>query len=155
MKLMKFVLGEEDKEMVISEQNIDQCIKVAKFIWDLPEDVLKQLNADNPPKSLSNENNKEDLHHDKNVSFNSDISISNTTTFMYKENGAEKDDVEEDYEEDIEIKTSLYDGLLSRKQQQDFKELKTIYLKRDIILRDSLGDIEKFNINYADFCCGI
>ena len=148
MKLMKFVLGEEDKEMVISEQNIDQCIKVAKFIWDLPEDVLKQLNADNPPKSLSNENNKEDLHHDKNVSFNSDISISNTTTFMYKENGAEKDDVEEDYEEDIEIKTSLYDGLLSRKQQQDFKELKTIYLKRDIILRDSLGDIEKFNINY-------
>ena len=51
-------------------------------------------------------------------------------------------------EEDIEIKTSLYDSLLSRKQQQDFKELKTIYLKRDIILRDSLGDIEKFNINY-------
>ena len=147
MKLMKFVLGEEDKEMVISEQNINQFIKVAKFIWNLSDDVLKQLNADNPPKMLNN-NAKDDQPHDKNVSFNSDISMNNTSTFMMKENFIEKEEYEEDYEDDIEIKTSLYDTLLSRKQQQDFKELKAIYLKRDIILRDSLGDIEKFNINY-------
>ena len=148
MKLMKFVLGEEDKEMVISEQNISQFVKVAKFVWDLPEDVLRQLNIDNPPRALNNNNNKEEQHHDKSVSFNSEISGNMTTTFMFKENPNEKDDMEEDYEDDIEIKTSLYDTLLSRKQQQDFKELKAIYLKRDIILRDSLGDIEKFNINY-------
>ena len=145
-RLMKFVLGEEDKEMVISEQNIDQCIKVAKFIWDLPEEVLKQLNVDNPPKSSSN--NKEEQHHDRNVSFNSEISMNNNTTFIYKENGVEKEDIDEEYEDDIEIKIGLYDSLLTRKQQQDFKDLKTVYLKRDIILRDSLGDIEKFNINY-------
>ena len=143
---MKFVLGEEDREMIISEQNIGECIKIAKFLWDLPEDVLKQLNADNPPKS-SNNNDKEEQHHDKNVSFNSEISINNNTTFINKENGGEKEEIEEEYEDEIEIKLGLYDSL-SRKQQQDFKELKTIYLKRDIILRDSLGDIEKFNINY-------
>ena len=129
-------------------QNISQFVKVAKFVWDLPEDVLRQLNIDNPPRALNNNNNKEEQHHDKSVSFNSEISGNLTTTFMFKENPNEKDDMEEDYEDDIEIKTSLYDTLLSRKQQQDFKELKAIYLKRDIILRDSLGDIEKFNINY-------
>ena len=150
MKLMKFVLGEEDKEMVISEQNIDQVIKVAKFIWDLPDDVLRQLNIDNPPKALNANNNKEETqHHDKNTSFNQDSSVSITNASLnYKDNNNEKEDMEEDYEEDIEIKTTLYDTLLSRKQKQDFKELKAMYLKRDIILRDSLGDIEKFNINY-------
>ena len=146
MKLMKFVLGEEDKELVISEQNISDVIKVAKFIWDLPEDVLKQLNIDNPPKNLNVNNNREE-HHDKNISFNSEITSNLTTTFMYKEN-LEKEEAEEDYEDDIEIKTSLYEFSLTREQKQIFGELKTTFLKRDIILRDSLGDIEKFNINY-------
>ena len=45
------------------------------------------------------------------------------------------------------IKPTLYDSLI-RQQQKDFKELKTAFLKRDIELRDSLGAIEKFNINY-------
>ena len=143
-QLLKFVLGEDDKELVISEQNIDQFIKVVEFIWNLPDHVLKQLNTDNPPKLPSN--TREDHHGDRNLSFNSDVSM--TSTFIYKDNAVEKDDYVEEYEEDVEVKTSLYDTLLSRKQQQDFKELKTIYLKRDIILRDSLGDIEKFNINY-------
>ena len=143
-QLLKFVLGEDDKELVISEQNLNQFIKVVEFIWNLPDNVLKQLNADNPPKAPTN--SREDHQHDRNLSFNSDVSM--TSTFINKENGIEKDDLVEEYEEDIEVKTTLYDSLLSRKQQQDFKELKTIYLKRDIILRDSLGDIEKFNINY-------
>ena len=151
IELMKIILGEEDKEMVVSERDISQFIKVAKFIWDLPEDVLRQLNIDNPPRALRNidNNNREGQHNDKNVSFNSEISVSmTTTTFMYKENTNEKEDMEEEYEDDIEIKTSLYDNLLSRKLQKDFKELKSIYFKRNIILRDSLGDIEKLNINY-------
>ena len=143
-QLLKFVLGEDDKELVISEQNLNQFIKVVEFIWNLPDNVLKQLNIDNPPKAPSN--SREEHQHDRNLSFNSDVSM--TSTFINKENGIEKDDLVEEYEEDIEVKTSLYDSLLSRKQQQDFKELKTIYLKRDIVLRDSLGDIEKFNINY-------
>ena len=143
-QLLKFVLGEDDKELVISEQNIDQFIKVVEFVWNLPDNVLKQLNIDNPPKVPTN--TRDDHHTDRNLSFNSDVSM--TSTFIYKDNGVEKDDFIEEYEEDIEVKTTLYDTLLSRKQQQDFKELKTIYLKRDIILRDSLGDIEKFNINY-------
>ena len=143
-QLLKFVLGEDDKELVISEQNLNQFIKVVEFIWNLPDNVLKQLNIDNPPKAPSN--SRDEHQHDRNLSFNSDVSM--TSTFINKENGIEKDDLVEEYEEDIEVKTSLYDTLLSRKQQQDFKELKTIYLKRDIILRDSLGDIEKFNINY-------
>ena len=96
MKLMKFVLGEEDKEMVISEQNIDQVIKVAKFIWDLPDDVLRQLNIDNPPKALNANNNKEETqHHDKNTSFNQDSSVSITNASLnYKDNNNEKEDME-------------------------------------------------------------
>ena len=148
-KLMKFVLGEEDKEMVISEQDISQFIKVAKFVWDLPENVLRQLNIDNPPK-VTIDNIKEEQHHDRSISFNSEISVSmTTTTYFYKDNAneKEKEDMEEDYEEEIEIKTNLYDTF-SQEQKQNFAKLKTIYLKRDIILRDSLGEIEKFNINY-------
>ena len=147
-RLITFVLGEEDKEMVISEQDISPFIKMAKFIWELPDDVLRQLNIDNPPKMI-NSNAIREEHLDKNVSFNSDVSVSmSNVSFMYnKEKENEKDDMEEDYEEEIEIKTSLYDTF-SRKQQQEFTQLKTIYLKRDIILRDTLGDIEKFNINY-------
>ena len=53
----------------------------------------------------------------------------------------------DEYEEDIEVKVNLYESF-TRQQKQEFKELKTIYLKRNIILRDSLGIIEKFNINY-------
>ena len=143
-QLLKFVLGEDDKELVISEQNIDQFIKVVQFIWNLPDHVLKQLNIDNPPKAPSD--TREEHHGDRNLSFNSDVSM--TSTFIYRDNYNEKEDFDQEYEEDIEVKTTLYDTLLSRKQKQDFKELKTIYLKRDIILRDSLGEIEKFNINY-------
>ena len=141
-KLIKFILGEEDKELVISEQNLVQFIKVVEFIWKLDEKSLKQLNADNPPKTPSS--NKEEIHHEKNVSFNSEIS--QVSSFIYKDIPNEKNTIEE-YEEDIEVKVNLYDSF-SRRQQQVFKELKTIYFKRDIILRDSLGFIEKFNINY-------
>ena len=65
---------------------------------------------------------------------------------MYKDNLGEKNILDE-YEEDIEVKVNLYESF-TRQQKQEFKELKTIYLKRNIILRDSLGIIEKFNINY-------
>ena len=144
-RLLKFVLGEEDKELVISEQNLGQFIKVVEFVWKLSDKVLDQLNQDNPPKAVPT-NNREELHHERNLSFNSDVS--QTSTFIYKENVNERDESWTEYEEDIEVKTSLYDTLLSRQQQQEFKELKTIYLKRDIILRDPLGSIEKFNINF-------
>ena len=144
-RLLKFVLGEEDKELVISEQNLGQFIKVVEFVWKLSDTVLNQLNQDNPPKATPT-NNREEFHHERNLSFNSDVS--QTSTFIYKENANERDEFWTEYEEDIEVKTSLYDTLLSRQQQQEFKELKTIYLKRDIILRDPLGSIEKFNINF-------
>ena len=81
---------------------------------------LKETQANINNKLLISQNVIDDLHHDKNVSFNSDISISNTTTFMYKENGAEKDDVEEDYEEDIEITLDAYDYSLTLDCQLDF-----------------------------------
>ena len=141
-KLIKFILGEEDKELVISEQNLVQFIKVVEFIWKLDEQSLKQLNADNPPKTPVT--TKEEVHYEKNVSFNSEIS--QVSSFIYKETTNEKNVIEE-YEEDIEVKVNLYDSF-SRQQQQIFKELKTIYFKRDIVLRDSLGFIEKFNINF-------
>ena len=144
-KLIKFALGEEDKELIISEQNLNQFIKVVEFIWKLSDNVLKQLDQDNPPKTPAL--TREDFHHERYISFNSDVSQI-SSTFIFKDNGNEKDDLLEEYEEDIEVKTNLYDTLLSRQQQQEFKELKTIYLKRDIILRDSLGYIEKFNINF-------
>ena len=124
-QLLKFVLGEDDKELVISEQNLNQFIKVVEFIWNLPDNVLKQLNLDNQAKIPTN--TREEHQHDRNLSFNSDVSM--TSTFINKDNGIEKDDQIQEYEEDIEVKTSLYDTLLSRKQQQDFKELKTMYLK--------------------------
>ena len=71
---------------------------------------------------------------------------SQMSTFLMRETGIEKEESQEEYDEDIEVKPSLYDSL-TRQQQKDFKELKTTFLKRDIVLRDSLGDIEKFNIN--------
>ena len=77
-QLLKFVLGEDDKELVISEQNIDQFIKVVQFIWNLPDHVLKQLNIDNPPKAPSD--TREEHHGDRNLSFNSDVSM--TSTFI-------------------------------------------------------------------------
>ena len=138
-KLIKFIMGDEDEELIISEQNLVQFIKVVEFIWKLDEQALKTLNSDNPPKAPSY-NREEVIHHDKSFSFNSDISQ------VYNNNLNEKNDIEE-YEEDIEVKVNLYDTF-SRQQQNEFKELKTIYLKRDIVLRDSLGFIEKFNINY-------
>ena len=141
-KLIKFILGEEDKELVISEQNLVQFVKVVEFIWKLDEPSLKQLNTDNPPKVPSLI--KEEIHHDRSFSGNPDFS--QVSSFIYKDNSNEKNIIDE-YEEDIEVKVNLYDSF-SRQQQQQFKELKTIYLKRDIILRDSLGYIEKFNINY-------
>jgi len=142
-KLIKFILGEEDKELVISEQNLFQFIKVVEFIWKLDERSLRQLNADNPPKAPSSI--KEEIHHDKNPSVNSEIS--QVSSFILKDNLSEKNNMMEEYEEDIEVKVNLYDSF-SRQQQLEFKELKTIFLKRDIILRDSLGNIEKFNINF-------
>jgi len=142
-KLIKFILGEEDKELVISEQNLVQFIKVVEFIWKLDERSLKQLNADNPPKAPSSI--KEEIHHEKNFSFNSEIS--QVSSFILKDNLNEKNNMIEEYEEDIEVKVNLYDSF-SRQQQLEFKDLKTIYLKRDIVLRDSLGNIEKFNINF-------
>ena len=141
-KLIKFILGEEDKELVISEQDLVEFVKVVAFIWKLDEKPLKQLNADNPPKAPLLI--KEEVHREKNSSFNSDYS--QISSFMYKDNINDKNYVDE-YEEDIEVKVNLYESF-SRQQKQEFKELKTIYLKRDIILRDSLGLIEKFNINY-------
>ena len=145
-KLLRFVLGEDDKEQVISEQSINQFIKVVEFIWKLPDSVLKQLNIDNPPKAATNFF-REEQHFDKgNLSFNSDVS--QTSTFIYKGDLNDKDELIDEYEEDIEVKTNLYDNLLTRQQQQEFKELKNIFFKRDIILRDTLGNIEKFNINY-------
>ena len=144
-RIIKFILGEGDKEVVISEQNLGQFIKVVEFIWKLSDNVLKQLNLDNPPKAPTT--SREEIHHERNLSFNSDVSQM-SSTFIYKENQNEKEERLEEYEEDIEVKTNLYDTLLTRQQQQEFKELKTIYLKRDIILRDSLGYIEKFNINF-------
>ena len=141
-KLIKFILGEEDKELVISEQDLVEFVKVVSFIYKLDEKPLKQLNADNPPKAPSLI--KEEIHRERSSSVNSDYS--QISSFMYKDNINDKNYVDE-YEEDIEVKVNLYESF-TRQQKQEFKELKSIYLKRDIILRDSLGLIEKFNINY-------
>ena len=142
LKLIKFILGEEDKELVISEQDLAQFVKVVEFIWKLEDRHLKQLNTDNPPKAPSVI--KEEIHREKSFTGNSEYS--QISSFMYKDNLGEKNILDE-YEEDIEVKVNLYESF-TRQQKQEFKELKTIYLKRDIILRDSLGIIEKFNINY-------
>ena len=141
-KLIKFILGEEDKELVISEQDLVEFVKVVGFIWKLDEKPLKQLNADNPPKAPSEI--KEEIHRERSSLVNTDYS--QISSFMYKDNLNDKNYVDE-YEEDIEVKVNLYESF-TRQQKQEFKELKSIYLKRDIILRDSLGLIEKFNINY-------
>ena len=62
------------------------------------------------------------------------------STFLMREAGVEKEEYQEEYDEDIEVKPTLYDSL-TRQQQKYFKELKTTFLKRDIVLRDSLGAI--------------
>ena len=140
-QLIKFVQGEDDKEIISSELYLKEYLKVVHFIFTLPPNILNQLHQDNPSKQVSQ---KEELHHEKSISLN--IDQSQTTSFINKENNEKQINLEV-YDDDIEIKTTLYD-LLDKHQQNEIKELKSSYLKRDIILRDSLGKIEPFNINY-------
>ena len=56
-----------------------------------------------------------------------------------REAGIEKEEYQEEYDEDIEVKPTLYGSLTCQQ---------IAFLKRDIVSRDSLGAIEKFNINY-------
>ena len=142
-QLVDFVQGGADKELVVIEQHVNEFLKVVEYIWSLKPQVLQHLQTDNPPKQTNNY--REEVHHEKNSSFN--MEQSQMSTFLMRETGIEKEESQEEYDEDIEVKPQLYDSL-TRQQQKDFKELKTAFLKRDIILRDSLGAIEKFNINY-------
>ena len=142
-QLVDFVQGGADKELVVIEQHVTEFLKVVEYIWNLKPQVLQHLQTDNPPKQTNNY--REEIHHEKNSSFN--MEQSQMSTFLMRETGIEKEESQEEYDEDIEVKPQLYDSL-TRQQQKDFKELKTAFLKRDIILRDSLGAIEKFNINY-------
>ena len=142
-QLIAFVEGDTDKELVVIEQNVNEFLKVVEYIWNLKPQVLQQLQTDNPPKQTNNY--REEVHHEKNSSFS--METSQMSTFLIREAGVEKEEYQEEYDEDIEVKPTLYDSL-TRQQQKDFKELKTAFLKRDIVLRDSLGAIEKFNINY-------
>ena len=142
-QLVSFVEGGTDKELVVIEQHVSEFLKVVEYIWNLKPQVLQHLQTDNPPKQTNNY--REEVHHEKNSSFT--METSQMSTFLMRETGIEKEESQEEYDEDIEVKPSLYDSL-TRQQQKDFKELKTSFLKRDIVLRDSLGTIEKFNINY-------
>ena len=142
-QLVSFVEGGTDKELVVIEQHVLEFLKVVEYIWNLKPQVLQHLQTDNPPKQTNNY--REEVHHEKNSSFT--METSQMSTFLMRETGIEKEESQEEYDEDIEVKPSLYDSL-TRQQQKDFKELKTSFLKRDIVLRDSLGIIEKFNINY-------
>ena len=142
-QLINFVEGGNDKELIVIEQHVTQFLKVVEYIWNLPNHILQNLQIDNPPKPTINY--REEVHHGKNLSFT--MEQSQMSTFLIRETGIEKEESTEEYDEDIEVKPQLFDSL-TRQQQKDFKELKTVFLKRDIILRDSLGAIEKFNINF-------
>jgi hypothetical protein len=142
-QLKNCVKGENDKELIVIEQHVAQFLKVVEYIWNLPAKILDELKKDNPAKQLKNY--KQEVHNEKNLSFN--MEQSQMSTFLGKDNGLEKEENQEELNEDIEIKPELFDAL-TREQKKDLKELKAVFLKRDIILRDSLGEIEKFNINY-------
>ena len=142
-QLIKYVLGEEDKESITSEQNLEQFIHVVQFIFKLSDSNLADLHQDNPSRTTIL--TKEDVHHERSLSFN--MESSSTSSFLAREQQIEKEENIEEYDEDIEVKHKLYDSL-TRQQQSEFKELKRVFLKRDIVLRDSLGAIEAFNINY-------
>ena len=142
-QLINFVECGDDKELIVIEQHVTEFLKVVEYVWNLSDDILQTLQKDNPPKITSN--NREEINHEKNISFT--MEQSQMSTFIVKDAGTEKEESQEEYDEDIEVKPALFDSL-TRQQQKDFKELKTVFLKRDIILRDSLGEIEKFNINF-------
>ena len=142
-QLLNFVKDGNDKELVVIEQHVNEFLKVVEYIWSLPKKILDQLHSENPKKQ--NVNTREEVHYDRNLSFTSEQS--QTSRFITKDNGVDKEEAQLEYDEDIEVKPQLFDSL-TRQQQKDFKELKTAFFKRDIILRDSLGVIEKFNINY-------
>ena len=144
-QLINFVQGEKDKELIVIEQHVTEFLKVVEYIWNLPAQTLQHLQNDNDNPSKQSTNYREEVHHEKNLSFTLDKS--QMSTFLIRETGIEKEESQLEYDEDIEVKPQLFDSL-TRQQQKDFKELKTVFLKRDIILRDSLGEIEKFNINY-------
>ena len=136
-QLIKYALEEEGKEKISSEQNLKEYIKVLHFIFNLPVNILNKIHQDNPSKQVSS---KEEFHHERSISYNNYEQSQKNTIDIKKEN-AEK------YNEDIKIKFKLYDSL-SRQQQNEINNIKSDFLKREIILRDSLGEIEPFNINY-------
>ena len=145
-ELIKFVLGESEKELIIFEQNFDQFMKVVKFIFTLSEDTLSELHNDNPSRT-STTLNRDDFHHERAFQLNYEGGVSNTSSFIAREQLLEKEENIKEYDEDIEIKFKLYDSL-TKQQQDEFKNLNTALLKRDVILRDPLGAIEPLNINY-------
>ena len=146
-ELIKFVLGESEKELIIFEQNFDQFMKVVKFVFTLSEDTLSELHNDNPSRT-STTLNRDDVHyHERAFQLNYEGGVSNTSSFIAREQLLEKEENIKEYDEDIEIKFKLYDSL-TKQQQDEFKNLNTALLKRDVILRDPLGAIEPLNINY-------
>ena len=145
-ELIKFVLGESEKELIIFEQNFDQFMKVVKFVFTLSEDTLSELHNDNPSRT-STTLNRDDFHHERAFQLNYEGGVSNTSSFIAREQLLEKEENIKEYDEDIEIKFKLYDSL-TKQQQDEFKNLNTALLKRDVILRDPLGAIEPLNINY-------
>lgn len=143
-QLIQFVLENNEKVYLVSEQYFESFIKSVRFFYNLKNELLSILHQHNPAKQILF---KEESHHDRLNGTNMDSIVSYNSVLGGKENGADKDQNYDEYEEDIEIKPTFFD-LLKRKDQNILKTFKESYLKRDSILRDSLGIIEPFNINY-------
>ena len=106
-----------NNESEIEIKNLNEFIKIVKFIYNLPNEVLLQLQNDNTSNKTNNNN------------------IINNNE-------------KEEFENEIEINEKIIDNL-NQIQKNEFQKIKNFLLfKREIILRDSLGLIEKFNINY-------
>ena len=84
---------------------------------------MQHLQTDNPPKQTNNY--REEVHHEKNSSFT--IEQSQMSTFMMREAGVEKEENQEEYDEDIEVKPQLFDSLTRQQQKEHgfMKRMKT------------------------------
>ena len=106
-QLINFVQGEKDKELIVIEQHVKEFLKVVEYIWNLPEQILQHLQNDNDNPSKQSINYREEVHHEKNLSFTLDKS--QMSTFLIRETGIEKEESQLEYDEDIEVKPQLFD----------------------------------------------
>ena len=147
----KFELDSNLDKFVLFCNNwkFEMIIKALEFLYKLSEKEYEILNNDNG--AIQKEEIKDDnfifqkekssiLSRDSSISYSRSIFNKEKTNLYFKEDN-------ENFFDEIEVKTGLYEQL-SDLQQKELKSIQNNILRRSILLRDPKGKIDKFNLNY-------